>query len=403
MQGYRGTRDFLPNDWRIQQYLFKVWRETSESYGFEEYEAPIIEPVELYIKKSGEEIKEQLFWFTDKGGREVCLRPELTQQLARYITQYGKSLKKPLKWFSIPRLFRYERPQKGRYREFFQYNADIISSTIEGTAEMINLCVDIMKQFGLKSTDFSIKINDRSIINELIERFNIKEPNNFYSLLDKRYKLKPKVFETELKKINDNKDLIRILKLKNADCLAKLKQLGFNTDRTDKVLSSCDQKFIEFDLSIVRGLDYYTGIVWEAYDREGKYRSLMGGGEYENLISVFGGPDTPCVGVGISDGVLPIILADKGLLPNFKKDGSFIAVIGDLFKPANKIARQLRSKGLSVYVNNNGMSVGKQLSLASSLGYNKAIIIGERDLKEGKVTIKDLVSGKERKVDAKNL
>ncbi len=398
MQGYRGTRDFLPVDWRVLRYLFGVWRRVSESYGFVEYEAPVIEPVELFTLKSGDEIKGQLFWFKDKGGRSVCLRAELTPQLARYVVQYGRSLKKPLKWFSIPRLFRYERPQRGRFREFFQFNVDVVGSSIYGTIEVINLGIDVLRSFGLRSGDIVVKLNDRVLINELISRYNISRVVEFYSLLDKRYKLGDEVFFRELKLVSDSEELLSILKLSGFDCFNKLKGLGFSVDRLERVFKFVDKRFVSFDLSIVRGLDYYTGVVWEAFDRAGEFRALLGGGEYEDLVSSFGGGDVSCVGFGMGDAVIIELLKSRGLLPVFKSDGLFIATVGDVFKQVFRFASRLRRRGVNVFVNSNDLKLGKQLSLAESLGYSRVLIIGERDLKSGKATLRNLVSGKERRV-----
>lgn len=403
MKGYRGTRDFLPIEWRVEKLLFKAWREVSEEYGFEEYEAPIIEKLELFTRKSGEEIKEQLFNFKDKSGREVALRPELTPQLARYVVQYGKELKKPLKWYSIPRLFRYERPQKGRYREFFQYNADIIDSNLKGTAEIINMCVDILERLGLKKDDFKVRVNDRVLINELIKDFKIKKEQEFYTLLDKRYKMSEKSFFKKLKKIVKSKELVKILKLRRKKCLKELKSKGLSTQRMERVFELCNEEYLEFDLSIVRGLAYYTGIVFEAYDAKRKFRSLLGGGEYDNLVSDFGGPKIPCVGVGISDGVLPLILKKKELIPPIERKGVFIATIGSVYEQAFKTARELREQGTKTYLNTSDSNISKQLELADSLDYPKVVIVGERDLKKNEVTVKDMKTGKEKKIKLKEL
>lgn len=399
MQGYRGTRDFLPKDWAVMKYIFDKWRKVSERFGYEEYEAPIIEPVKLFTDKSGEEIKDQLFWFKDKGERDVTLRAELTPQLARYVVMYGKKLKKPFKWFSIPRLFRYERPQKGRLREFFQYNADVIGSNIESTAEIIKLGINLLRNLGLTSNDFKIKINDRQLVNSLIEKYELPA-KEFYQLLDKRYKLGDAEFFKELRKISNSKELEQVFRLKNIECLRYVSQI-VNTDRLKRLFSLVNKNYIEFDLSIVRGLAYYTGIVFEAYDIKGELRAIFGGGEYDNLVSDFGGPATPCVGFAIGDTVLLELLKEKELIPNISKKGVFIATIGSVFNKATKIADSLRNKGVNVYVNTGSGKISKQLSLAQSLGYKKVLIVGERDVKEKRVTFKNMKTGKERRVELK--
>lgn len=398
MEGYKGTRDFLPKEWQTLKYMFNKWSEVSELYGFSEYEAPVLEPVELFTKKSGEEIKEQVFWFTDKGKRDVALRPELTPQLARYVVQYGKELKKPLKWYSIPRLFRYEQPQKGRGREFFQYNADIIGSTIKGTTELINMVIDLIKSVRL--TEFKIRINDRQIVNQLITKFDIKKEKEFYSLLDKKYKLSETEFNKELKKIIKSAELEEILSLKGDKCLAKIKKI-LDTKRIEEVMSNIDKKYIEFDLSIVRGLAYYTGIVFEGYDNKWGVRAICGGGEYDNLISDFGGEKIPCTGVGMGDMAISEVLNMFKLIPEFKKEGYYIATIGSVWNEAMELAKKLREKGTKVFLNTSDNNISKQLSYAEE--YEKIIIIGERDLKEDKITIKDMKTGKEEKTSIKEL
>ncbi len=397
MQAYRGTRDFLPREWAVEKYLFTAWRRVSELYGFDEYEAPIIESLDLFTKKSGDEIKEQLFWFTDKGGRRVALRAELTPQLARLFVQYGKSLKKPLKLFSIPRLFRYERPQKGRLREFFQFNADVIGSNIKATAEIINLSIDVLRALGLKQNDFVIKINDRGLLNEIANRFNAN-PEKLFPLLDKRFKIGDEAFFSELFNISDSPELRRLLSLNGSEALSYLNNNDFNTSRINELFKLVNKRFVSFDLSIIRGLDYYTGIVFEGFDRAHEFRAILGGGEYNNLISDFGGEKIPCVGVGMGDAVIIELLKKKGLIPLFKRKGVFIAVAGNSFNKANQLAKAIRAKGVNVFLYTGNGNLSKQLSLANYLGYNKVIIVGEKDLIKKKVVVKNLLTGTNKRV-----
>jgi histidyl-tRNA synthetase len=263
MQSYIGTRDFLPNDWKVMNYIFNNWKKTAESMGFLEYEAPIIENVELFTAKSGEEIKNQLFWFKDKGEREVCLRAELTPQLARYLVNYGKALKKPLKWFSMPRLFRYEKPQKGRLREFFQFNADIIGEeSVYSTAQIIKLAIKILENFNLGKKDFKIRINSRKIIDSLIRIIGVNDPAGFYLLLDKKGKIAEKEFINELKGLASKPDiLLKLLKMKSEQLIKELKGFGAELERIEKLFNILGEDYLELDLSIIRGLDYYTDIV----------------------------------------------------------------------------------------------------------------------------------------------
>ncbi len=400
MQSYIGTRDFLPNDWKIMNYIFNNWKKTAESMGFLEYEAPIIENVELFTAKSGEEIKNQLFWFKDKGEREVCLRAELTPQLARYLVNYGKALKKPLKWFSMPRIFRYEKPQKGRLREFFQFNADIIGEeSIYSTTQIIRLAIKILENFNLGKKDFKIRINSRKIIDSLIKIIGVNDPAGFYLLLDKKGKMDEKDFINELKGLTSKPDiLLKLLKMKSEQLIKELKSLGAELERIEKLFNILGEDYLELDLSIIRGLDYYTDIVFEAFDTKGEFRAILGGGEYNNLINDLGGEDLPAVGFGMGDTVLLELLKSKNLLPDKSAPFSFIATIGDCFNEAQKLQEKLISQGINADINISNKPLAKQLQLAESKGIEIVYIIGEKDLKDNKATKKNLKTGKEEKI-----
>ncbi len=400
LQNYIGTRDFLPKDWRIMRYIFRKWRGVSSAYGFEEYDAPILSPLKLFTDKSGEEIKNQLFYFKDKGDRDVCLRAELTPQLARFIINYGKELKKPIKWFSIPRVYRYEKPQKGRLREFFQFNADIIGEdSVNATAEIINLSINILKSLGLKSTDFKIRVNSRKIIDALVQRLGVSDKAGFYLLLDKKSKLKPSDFLKDLKSLVKEWRLVNeLFTLPSKKLIVELTKLGVDTTRMRELFKLVDNKYLVFDLSIVRGLAYYTDIVFEAFDTKNEYRAILGGGEYNNLVSDFGGQETPAVGVGMGDAVLLELLKSKYLIPILKPDIVFIATIGNVSKEAVKLREDLISKGYNVDMNLSNRNLSKQFSYAQSKGIAKVYILGEKELSKNIITVKDLNSGKEKKV-----
>ncbi len=406
INSYKGTRDFLPTDWRILQFIFNNFRKISEKYGFEEYEAPVLCPVELFTEKSGDEIKEQLFWFKDKGDRDVCLRAELTPQLARYVVNYGKGLKKPLKWFSIPRIFRYERPQKGRGREFFQYNADIVGSDSEASLiEIINLGISLLKSVGLTHMDFEICVNSRKIVDSLVPIFKINDPQSFYTLLDKKYKISEEEFKKELDSISEkSEELIKLIKLKNEELVNELKKHDIDVNKIERLFNNVDKKYLSFDISIVRGLAYYTGVVFEAYDKKREFRAIFGGGEYDDLISDFGGKKTPAVGFAIGDMVLLEIMRAKGLVPSFPKEITFIATVGEVMDEAFEIAEILRNKDESVDLNLTSRSLSSQLEYADSKNYETVIIVGEKDLKKkGVVTVKYLKSGKQKEKKIKEL
>ncbi|VVB74894.1 Histidine--tRNA ligase [Candidatus Tiddalikarchaeum anstoanum] len=400
LQPYIGTRDFLPSDWDKELFIANKWRSSSKMMGFEEYDAPTIEEVSLFTRKSGEEIKSQLFYFKDRGDREVCLRPELTPQLARFVIMYGKGLKKPLKWFSIPRCFRYERPQKGRLREFFQYNADIIGEvSVLATVEILNLAISTLESFGLKSNDIVVRVNSRVLIDSFVKRFGVEDKSAFYLLLDKKLKITPKEFDDGLRNLVKEYDLAkRLFSLTDKELIVELDSLGFDVSRLKTVVELCNPEYLEVDLSIVRGLDYYTDIVFEAYDRGGKFRAIFGGGEYNNLVSDFGGEKTPAVGFAEGDAVLFEVLKDKKLLPDYLNNSVFIATVGNVMTEALKLRNFLLKKGVSCDINMSERNLSKQFEYAENRGIHKVYIIGEKDLEKDTITVKDLVSGKEEKV-----
>ena len=289
-ESYKGVKDFYPEDMAIENYIFDVWKKTAESFGFKEYSASILEPAELYKSKTSEEIvNEQMFTFTDRGGREVALRPEMTPTLARMVAARRKSLKFPLRWYSIPNVFRYERPQRGRMREHWQLNCDLLGiAGVEAEVEIISLAYKIMKEFGAKDEDFVIKIGSRAnLIGWLIEHNIPKEKHEeIIRLIDKKDKLSEEEYDTKRKKLGFDFKMTESPVIKSL--ILRLNENGINN--------------IEFDPNIVRGFDYYTGMVFEVFDRHSdNRRSLFGGGRYDNLLEIFGVDPIPTVGFGMGD------------------------------------------------------------------------------------------------------
>ena len=299
MQPLPGFRDFLPQDWARQNYIFGKWWEVARRYGFVQWEGPVLEPTELYTKKSGPEIVGQLFNFTDKGEREVALRPELTPSLARVVAAHDREFKKPLKWFSIPHCFRYEKQQRGRLREHYQFNADIIGEpSLDADIELIALCVDLLRGFGFSANDVVVRISDREFWIDFLRARNLPEEKwqETLQIIDKserepREKTAAKLgaFAEPVFKILDGKGSSKKLDL----VLDGLRARGL-------------ADFVKIDLGIVRGLAYYTGVVFEAFDRAGKLRALVGGGRYDNLIRQLsdGAADHPAIGFAMGDVVL---------------------------------------------------------------------------------------------------
>ncbi len=405
----RGMRDFYPELNTKLNHIFKVWRETAISYGYEEYEGPMIETLDLYKLKSGEDIVKQLYNFTDKGGRELALRPEMTPTLARMVSKVYNEVQKPIKWFSIPRCLRYEKPQKGRLREFYQLNIDIIGEESElADAEVIAVAIDSLINLGLNENDFVVKINNRDFVSSFFGKFNIDEEVTFriYKIIDNARKVPKDVTEASINelKLNDTqkKAVYDYLSIRSLD------DEIFKSEKSDGALSLVNLfsilgkmelgTYCEFDPSIVRGLDYYTGSVFEIYDRSERMRAICGGGRYNRLLQEFLGVQVPGCGFGMGDVVLGEILESKGLLPEYKKkvDYYLVRITDDELELMLKVARSLRKRGFIVDYSYKLSPVKKQMARASRLNAEYAVIFGPDEVKTGKVKVKNLETGEEK-------
>ena len=419
----KGTRDFYPPDMAIRNFIVDGWKKVSLRNGFEEYDGPIFEYLKMYQIKSGDEIVEQLFSLTDRGGRELALRPEITPTLARMVNQQINALPKPIKWFSVPRLFRAERPQKGRLREFFQWNIDIIGiesglGKCLADAEVIFTTVDYLRQIGLTSKDIKVKISSRELLADYLRNLGISEDkfDSIYAVLDKKAKVPPETFEQILnEQIPDKNITNKILDFMAVDSMPQLEELVKTEGESDEYSSKLDIKlvldnldmmgvgdFCVYDPSIVRGLAYYTGIVFEIHDIAGELRAICGGGRYDNLLRDFGGPPISACGMGMGDRVLEILLEEKNLLvkqvPKRQLD-YFVTCIGSFGIEAWQIVEKLRSMEYSTNFSYKMGGLSKQLKEASAQNAKKCIIIGEEELKENKITIKDMATGEQELVD----
>ena len=350
-QGVRGTRDFYPEDMRLRNWLFDNFTDAALLHGFDEYDAPILEYEELYTRKQGEEITEQLYNFEDKGDRKVALRPEMTPSLARMVMARAGGLPMPIKWFSIPQCWRYERTQRGRGREHYQWNVDIWGTNeISADAELISILVTFFEGVGLTAKDLVIKISSRKVLEEVLGSLKISEEifSKTCIIVDKMDKLSADVVEEQLIELGHNSGAIStiqsILSIKNIDELAN--SLGKESSAVSELNSLFDSidsygisEWVELDVSIVRGLAYYTGAVFEAHDREGKFRAICGGGRYDKLLSTLGGKDLPATGFGFGDMVIMELLTEKNLIPEL------ISGIEDIVIPLNP---ELRSASVMV-------------------------------------------------------
>lgn len=370
-------------------------------FGYEEYEGPTFEHLELYTGKSGEEIVAQLYNFTDKSDRALALRPEMTPTLARLVIQKGNELKKPFKWFSIPRLFRYERAQKGRLREFFQLNLDILGTeNISAEADLISAIASMLFDFGLNENDFTIGISSRRMLAEFLESLEVKNPNLIYPLLDKRLKMKAEDFEKELlnaglssekiKTLNDFMNCSSIEELPEGQGVSELKNLF------ELLKAAGYENCINLDLSVVRGLAYYTGIVFEVFDKNKNMRAIAGGGRYDNLTETLGGQKITGVGFGMGDVVLADLLAEKNLLPQSRSDLQvFIASFSSDMKVLFKTAAEFRKKNIACSHSLNAVKLTKQLEMANAAGAKCVVFADGEKSKDGVWEYKILATGEQ--------
>jgi len=409
----RGTRDFYPEQMAVRNWIMDGWRAVSRRNGFEEYDAPIFEYLQLYTQKSGEEIVSQLFAMQDRGGRDLAIRPEITPSLARMINQQIHSLPRPVKWFSVPRLCRAERPQKGRLREFFQWNIDIIGDDSPlADAESIFTAIDYLRSVGLTSRDVVAKISSRSMLAAWLQELGAtpQELDTIYALLDKRAKLPEETFQAlAVEKIPEAGLRNKILELFQIDSFEKLKASAppaaqEEVARLETLFHLLEvmgvRDYCTFDIHIVRGLAYYTGVVFEVLDRGAELRALCGGGRYDNLLKVLGGPKVSATGFGMGDVVLEILLREKNLLQTAAVPLDFYVIdaAAELGEQTVQTACQLRGRGFSAAFSYKRLPLGKQLKQASSQKARFAVILGQETIDSRQVTIKDMASGLQKTI-----
>lgn len=391
---YKGVRDFYPEDERIQRHLFRVLGEVSERFGYEAYHASILEPTELYTAKTSEEIiREETYTFTDRGGRSVTLRPEMTPTVARMVGARGRELGFPLRWYSIPNCFRYDRPQRGRLREFWQWNADLFGvHGPEADAEIIELAYSVLKRFGADDDMFLIKVADRNLLETAFDACGMtaEQKRAYRKLLDKRAKMEPNAFLAEARAITP-RDPIALIEspddsVREAECAVKdlierLKKRGITN--------------VLFDPAIVRGFDYYTGMVFEVFDTSGKNtRSMFGGGRYDYLVEEYGGAHTPAVGVAAGDVILRDFLETHGLLPDGRSTTALYLApaSAEAIEAAAGAAAFLRKKGVSVAVGMKHSKIADHIKAATKLNIPHFAVYGTNEVTSGSLTIKELAT-----------
>jgi histidyl-tRNA synthetase len=414
-QALPGFRDFYPDELALRNYIFATWRDVSRRYGFQEYDGPPLEPLELYTEKSGQEIVQQLYAFEDKGGRKVALRPEMTPTLARMVGAHAQALKKPIRWFSIPQLFRYERQQRGRLREHFQLNMDIIGEASPlADAELIAAAIDIMRAFGLGPGDVQVRMSDRRVLRTLLLGRGVNEAQLAvaFAAIDKSERDPKEVLAARLRESGIGKretdavfEIAALRGLKAVEtALGKVKGGAEAGDPLRQAVAALEAMelgdFVAVDLTIVRGLAYYTGIVFELFDTRKKLRAICGGGRYDGLLKALGGVDLPALGFGMGDVVLTELLTERGAADqaSTKLDAFLISVSGEDVAPMLQLAHQLRDFGVAVEYGLRPAAIRKQLELAAARGARRAVIVGPDERAAGAVMVRDLKAGTEERV-----
>ena len=411
-----GFRDFYPEQLATRNYLMSVWRDVARRYGFVEYDGPPLEPLDLYTKKSGDEIVGQLYTFTDKGDRQVALRPEMTPTLARMVSAKASSMRKPIRWFSVPQLFRYERQQKGRLREHFQLNVDILGeASVAADAELLAVAIDVIRALGLTAHDVRARVSDRRLLTALLSHVGVKKSElpAVFAAIDKAGREPRDVTLAKVEKAVTDADARRGVGgiLRNSTNLAALAnefadspKVVEEISRMREYLSFLDAlgvgDWVDFDLSIVRGLAYYTGKVFELFDAKGEFRAICGGGRYDDLLSTIGGVDLPALGFGMGDVVLTELLRARDLLPSAELGTEYwIAAEDDSLLPeVMTVAGRLRAKSRSVEYALKSQTLARQLKTASTAGVKNVVLLRRNDYANGNVTLKTLADGSERSV-----
>ncbi len=413
-QPYKGARDFYPEDKRIQDYMFKKLSEVCERFGYEKYDAPILEPTDLFLAKGNQEIiDEQTYTFVDRGERSVTIRTEMTPSISRMVAGRRQELGYPLRWYSVPEMWRYERMQRGRLRQFWQLNADIFGvQGVEAEHEMICLVDRALKSFGASASMYSIRFNHRGLTNYIFaEYLGLPEAQRvaMIRLVDRMHKLDHAVFVAQAEGLlspgqRDAGVFDRLMKVLEAKNIKDLPEEALQTDSA-RELMALDEMFkqdgtvkVEFDMTLMRGFDYYTGIVFEVFDvHPDNNRAMAGGGRYDGLVGMFGVEPVPTVGLGLGDVPLQLFLEVNGLLPKASSPTDvYVALVGDgLYEKSLSIVGRLRDAGLSVAVDPTGRKLDKQIKSALKKDIPFVLVVGDAELESGQLRLKNLASGAE--------
>lgn len=419
-QSYKGTRDYYPSEKRLQNYIFSTWRSVAETFGYEEYGAPLLEPLEIYAAKSGQEIvSEQTYQFTDRGGRNVAIRPEMTPTVARMVAARQQEIGIPARLYSIANFMRYERPQKGREREFWQFNVDVFG--VEGSvadAEIIRLSDAVMQAFGAKRDMYTIRINNRDLINFMMAqylRLDAVQSQLMIKLFDKKGKITNEQFRDQAVEIFEpeyaQEGLRKIAKLVSATSMAELPQEILQSEAVKDVqqlftlLNEAGITNAKFDITLMRGFDYYTGMVFEVFDTHpDNNRAMFGGGRYDGLVTLFGAQPMPVVGMAPGATTTEEFLRTHDLLPEFTSTTDvYVVVLGDVLKQAEKVAAALREEGVKVAVDITGRKIDKQIKAAVKMKVPYLLFVGEEEVKNEVYRLKDIVSEQETEASVERI
>ena len=403
VQSVKGTRDFYPEEMAVRNFLYATARKVSESFGYQEWDAPFLETIELYAAKSGEElVDKQSFVFSDRGGDLITLRPELTPSLARLVTQRQKQLVYPLRWWSWGPFWRYERPQKGRTREFFQWNIDLIGvDTPEADAEIVAIAASFLRAAGLSPDQVSILVNNRELMENELTALGIPAEfrNDVFRLIDRRDKMPPAEWEAYGAEVGLTPEWLAGLKAILAD-----NRLWRKADGMQKFFAYLDAlglgTYVRYAPQIVRGLDYYTGTVFEAWDRAGEFRAILGGGRYDNLVADVGGGPLPATGFAMGDLVISLVLKKFGCLPP-DLSASPAKVLVTIFDEnsvaaAFKLAAALRQAGVNAAIYPEATRLARQFKYGDRMGMRFAVVLGPDEQAQGAAALKDLRTGEQQ-------
>lgn len=410
-QPYKGARDFYPEDKRLQKYMFGIWRNVAEQFGYEEVDSPILEPLELFLAKTGEEIvNEQTYTFEDRGGRRVVIRPEVTPSVSRMVAAKRQELAYPVRWYCIPNLWRYERPQRGRLREHWQLNVDIFGvDGLQAEAEIIQVADSILKTAGATRSMYTIRINSRKLMDFILKDYlelDSVQRHMIAKLIDRMSKMSHEAFMAEAEAVFNptqrekgaSNKLMGLLKIKDIAHLPEMirtQSAAMELKELLKLLQDAGVENAVFDLRIMRGFDYYTDIVFEIFDENPENnRSMLGGGRYDGLVGLFGVDPVPTVGFGFGDVTLQNFLEGHKLMPPERSDTDlYVVIVGQTVVPAQRVIRELRDMGLNVAVDITGRKIDKQIQTAVKKNIHYVMFIGEKELQEEQFEIKNLVTG----------